>query len=245
MWVYCISYYITMAQSNSQTYLLKILEIPGKSVTQQYIAVMKDKLDKLGLKYSINIVVDENLVRNMPQINGQSGGGEGSTFPFNVFEGALDKILRRQTDEQPQEKGWISNAYDKLKGYNQKRQGLIDRLFSYTPLDEVPDVKRVEPAVPMEPSEAIEPADVVIEPDEPTQLVEPIEPAEPIEYEEPIERAETIEPVEQSADVIATNIEFPQNYSGVLYIQIIIYEQPNGNPDITHGMRELNQMIMV
>jgi hypothetical protein len=233
-----------MAQSNSQTYLLKILEIPGKSVTQQYIAVVKDKLDKLGLKHSINIVVDENLVRNMPQLNGQSGGGEGSTFPFNVFEGALDKILRRQTDEQPQEKGWISNAYDKLKGYNQKRQGLIDRLFSYTPLDEVPDVKRVEPAVPIEPSEAIEQADV-IEPDEPTQLVEPIEPDEPIEYEEPIDRAETIETVEQSADVIATNIEFPQNYSGVLYIQITIYEQPNGNSDITYGIHELNQMIMV
>ena len=74
-----------MAQSNSQTYLLKILEIPGKSVTQKYIAVVKDKLDKLGLKHSTNIVVDENTLRNMPQINGQSGG-DGSTFPFNIFE---------------------------------------------------------------------------------------------------------------------------------------------------------------
>ena len=92
-----------MAQSNSQTYLLKILEIPGKSVTQQYIAVMKDKLDKLGLKHSINIVVDENLLRNVPQINGQSGGGDGSTFPYNIFEGALDKILSRNVEEQPQE----------------------------------------------------------------------------------------------------------------------------------------------
>ena len=86
-----------MEHSNSQTYLLKILEIPGKSVTQQYIAVVKDKLDKLGLKHSINIVVNENLARNAPQINGQSGGGDGSTFPYNIFEGALDTILRRQT----------------------------------------------------------------------------------------------------------------------------------------------------
>lgn len=217
-----------MAQSNSQTYLLKILEIPGKSVTQQYIAVVKDKLDKLGLKHSINIVVDENLVRNVPQINGQSGGGNGSSFPYNIFEGALDKILSRHVEEQPQEKGWISNTYDKLKGYNQKRQGLIDKLFSYTPLDEVPEVKTEEPAVPVD----------VVEPTEPT---EPIEPSEPTELSEPSEEHES---VESSDNVIATNIEFPQNYSGVLYIQIIVYDQPNGNSDITLGLHELNQLIM-
>ena len=241
-----------MAQSNSQTYLLKILEIPGKSVTQQYIAVMKDKLDKLGLKHSINIVVDENLVRKMPQINGQSGGGDGSTFPYNVFEGALDKILSRNAEEQPQEKGWISNTYDKLKGYNEKRQGIIDKLFSYTPLDDVPEVKNVETVAlsdsiehiePAAPAELVEPS----EPSEPSALSEPsqlTEPAEPVKPSEPIEPSEPIQPTEQSANVIATNIDFPQNYSGVLYIQIIIYEQPNGVPDLTLGLHELNQMIM-
>jgi hypothetical protein len=232
-----------MAQSNSQTYLLKILEIPGKSVTQQYIAVMKDKLDKLGLKHSINIVVNENLVRNAPQINGQSGGGDGSTFPYNIFEGALDKILRRQVEEQPQEKGWISNAYDKLKGYNEKRQGIFDRLFSYTPLDDVPEVKTVEPAAPsdtVEPAESIESA----EPIEPSEPIESVEPSEPIESVEPSEPIESIEPSEQSEDVIAANVEFPQNYSGVLYIQVIIYEQPNGNSDITLGQHELNRLII-
>ena len=225
-----------MAQSNSQTYLLKILEIPGKSVTQQYIAVMKDKLDKLGLTHSINIVVDENLVRNAPQINGQSGG-DSSTFPYNIFEGALDKVLRRNVEEQPQEKGWISNTYDKLKGYNEKRQGIFDKLFSYTPLADVPEVKNVETVVPsnvVEPSESIESAESA----EPSELIEPAEPAEPSE------RTESIEPTEQSDNVIATNIDFPQNYSGVLYIQIIIYEQPNSNSDITLGLHELNQMIM-
>ena len=217
-----------MAQSNSQTYLLKILEIPGKSVTQQYIAVMKDKLDKLGLKHSINIVVDENLLRNVPQINGQSGGGDGSTFPYNIFEGALDTILRRNVEEQPQEKGWISNTYDKLKGYNEKRQGIFDKLFSYTPLDEVKEVNAEEPAAT---SDAVEPVEVV-------------EPASPIASAEPGEPTESIEPSEQSDNVIATNIDFPQNYSGVLYIQVIIYDQPNSNSDITLGLHELNQMIM-
>ena len=196
-------------------------------MTQQYIAVMKDKLDKLGLKHSINIVVDENMVRNAPQINGQSGGGDGSTFPYNIFEGALDKILRRNVEEQPQEKGWISNAYDKLKGYNQQRQGLIDKLFSYTPLDDVQEVKEVE---------RIEPAESI----ETSQPSEPSEPSEPIEPSESIESAE---PIEQPDNVIATNIDFPQNYSGVLYIQIIIYDQPNGNSDITLGLHELNQSI--
>ena len=232
-----------MAQSNSQTYLLKILEIPGKSVTQQYIAVMKDKLDTLGLKHSINIVVDENLLRNVPQINGQSGGGDGSTFPYNIFEGALDKILSRNVEEQPQEKGWISNTYDKLKGYNQKRQGIIDKLFSYTPLDDVPEVKNVETVALSDSIEYIEPAAPaeLVEPSEPSQLTEP---AEPVKPSEPIEPSEPIQPTEQSANVIATNIDFPQNYSGVLYIQIIIYEQPNGVPDLTLGLHELNQMIM-
>jgi hypothetical protein len=238
-----------MAQSNSQKYLLKILEIPGKSVTQQYIAVMKDKLDKLGLKHSINIVVDENLARKIPQINGQSGGGDSSTFPYNIFEGALDKILSRNVEEQPQEQGWISNTYDKLKGYNEKRQGIFDKLFSYTPLDEVSEVKNVEPTAP---SGAVEP-DEPTEPFEPSALGEPsalaepsalTEPAEPVKPSEPIEPSEPIQPTEQSANVIATNIEFPQNYSGVLYIQIIIYEQPNGVPDLTLGLHELNQMIM-
>lgn len=235
-----------MAQSNSQTYLLKILEIPGKSVTQQYIAVMKDKLDKLGLTHSINIVLDENLVRNALQINGQSGGGEGTTFPYNIFEGALDKVLRRNVEEQPQEKGWISSTYDKLKGYNEKRQGIFDRLFSYTPLADVPEVKNVEPVVPsnvVEPSESIESAESV-EPTESSEPSELFEPAEPYEPSERTESIESIEPTERSDNVIATNIDFPQNYSGVLYIQIIIYEQPNSNSDITLGLHELNQMIM-
>ena len=229
-----------MAQSNSQTYLLKILEIPGKSVTQKYIALVKDKLDKLGLKHSINIVVDENLARNAPQINGQSGGGDGSTFPYNIFEGALDKILRRNVEEQPQEKGWISNTYDKLKGYNQKRQGIFDRLFSYTPLDDVPEVKNVEPVVT---SNAVERAESIesAEPIEPTEPTEPIEPAESIEPAEPTEPAESIE---QSDDVIAATIDFPQNYSGVLYIQVVIYDQLTGDPELTLSLHELNRLIM-
>ena len=222
-----------MAQSNSQTYLLKILEIPGKSVTQKYIALVKDKLDKLGLKHSINIVADENLVRNVPQINGQSGGGDGSTFPYNIFEGALDKILRRNVEEQPQEKGWISNTYDKLKGYNEKRQGIFDRLFSYTPLDDVPEVKNVEPAVT---SNAVERAESI-------ESAEPIEPIEPAESIEPAEPAEPAESIEQSDDVIVATIDFPQNYSGVLYIQVVIYDQP-GDPELTLSLHELNRLLM-
>ena len=243
-----------MAQSNSQTYLLKILEIPGKSVTQQYIAVMKDKLDKLGLTHSINIVVDENLMRKMPQINGQSGGGDGSTFPYNIFEGAIDKILSRNVEEQPKEQGWISNTYDKLKGYNEKRQGIFDKLFSYTPLADVPEVKNVEPTAPNDTFELVEPSDLtaLTEPSEPTALDEPTESSvtsllteqiDSSEQSEPASLTEPIEPTKQSDDVIAANIEFPKNYSGVLYIQVIIYEQPNSNSDLTLGLHELNRLI--
>jgi hypothetical protein len=171
----------------------------------------------------------------VPQINGQSGGGDGSTFPYNIFEGALDTILRRKVEEQPQEKGWISNTYDKLKGYNEKRQGIFDRLFSYTPLDDVPDVKNVEPAAPSEPSALAEPI----------ESVESSEQIESTELVEPTASTESAEPANQPNNVIATNVDFPQNYSGVLYIQVIIYDQPNGNSDITLGLHELNQLIIM
>ena len=128
--------------TNSQTYLLKILEIPDKSVTQKYLSLLKDKLEKRDLKYTINIVVDENLVHDIKPVMEQSGGddGDGSTFPYNLFENAINKVITKRREERQREKGWISNAYDKIHNYNKERQGLFDRLFSYKPLDDVPEI---------------------------------------------------------------------------------------------------------
>lgn len=125
----------TLSDSSSQKYLLKILEIPGKSVTQKYIDVIKDKLDKLDLKYSLDIVLDENLLHNVTNTNGVQSGGA-STFPYSSFESIIDNLIRKgQTD-----KNWITTSHEKLEQYKNKQQGFLDKLFSYKPLDEVKEV---------------------------------------------------------------------------------------------------------
>ena len=209
------------ADTNSQTYLLKILEIPGKSVTEKYIAVLKDKLEKRGLKYSINIVVDENIARNMQPITEQTGGGGDSTFPYNLFESKIDRILAKRMSEPNKEKGWLSNAYDKLKGYNQERQGIMDRLFSYTPIDKLADATELPTELPTEP---------------------PTEPPTELSTEPPA----AINDILREDDVlISTAIDLPENYTGVLYIQLTIYDQSAGNTGLVYGIYELNNNIIV
>lgn len=215
----------------SQTYLLKILEIPGKSVTQKYIAVLKDKLDKQDLKYSINIVVDENQAHSIQPINEQSGGGSGSTFPYNVFENTLDRILMKR-NEQLKPKGWITSAYDKLHGYNQKRKSLIDNLFLYKPLNDVQDVAVSPTVMPSEPAAPI--------PNE--EVPRPTEEDVPILEEEVADEPTGV--VEPDDVVLSSNVTFPLNYTGVLHIQVTIYGMPHSNPKLTFGLRELTASIM-
>ena len=213
------------ADTNSHTYLLKILEIPGKSVTDKYITVLKDNLDKRGLKYSINIVVDENITRNMQHVTEQTGGGGDSTYPYNLFESKIDSILAQRRSEPKKEKGWLSNAYDKIKGYNQKRQGIMDRLFSYTPIDKLADATEPSPESPIE-----------------TPPESPIEPSP----ESPIESPTVFNDILREDDVlISTNIDLPENYTGVLYIQLTIYDQSADNTRLVYGIYELNNNIIL
>ena len=238
----------------SQTYLLKILEIPGKSVTQKYIAVLKDKLDKHDLKYSFNIVVDENQAHSIQPINEQSGGGSGSTFPYNVFENTLDKILMKR-NEQLKPKGWLTSAYDKLQGYNQKRKSLIDNLFLYKPLNDLQDVAVSPTVMPSEPAAPSPEAEGVSSPKEegvPSPEAEGVpspneeEAAEeiPNQLEDILVADEPTGVVEPDDVVLSSNVTFPQNYTGVLHIQVTIYGMPHSNPNLTLGLRELTASIM-
>jgi hypothetical protein len=124
-----------LSDSSSQKYLLKILEIPGKSVTQKYIDVIKDKLESLDLKYSLDIVLDENLIHNVNNNNGTQSGGA-STFPYNSFESVLDNLIRKEQSD----KNWITTASEKLEQYKNKQQGFLDSFFSYKPLKDVKEV---------------------------------------------------------------------------------------------------------
>lgn len=125
----------TLSDSSSQKYLLKILEIPGKSVTQQYIDVIKDKLESLDLKYSLDIVLDENLIHNVNNANGMQSGGA-STFPYNSFESVIDNLIRKEQSD----KNWIITSREKLEQHKTKQQGFLDSFFSYKPLEDVKEV---------------------------------------------------------------------------------------------------------
>jgi hypothetical protein len=125
----------TLSDSSSQKYLLKILEIPGKSVTQKYIDAIKDKLDNLKLKYSFDIVLDENLIDNLNNTNGVQSGGA-STYPYNMFESMLDNLIRKEQAD----KNSIVTSHEKLDQYKTEQQGYIDKFFSYKPLDDVKEV---------------------------------------------------------------------------------------------------------
>jgi hypothetical protein len=126
---------LTLSSSSSQKYLLKILEIPGKSVTQKYIDSIKNKLDSLELKYSFDIVLDENLIENLNNTNGVQSGGA-STYPFNVFESFLDSFIRKDQSD----KNWITTTNDKLEQYKNKQKSVFEKFFSYKPLDDVKEV---------------------------------------------------------------------------------------------------------
>ena len=200
--------------TNSQTYLLKILEIPDKSVTQKYLSLLKDKLEKRDLKYTINFVVDENLVHDIKPVMEQSGGdNDGSTFPYNLFEDAINKVITKRREQQQREKGWISNAYDKIHNYNKERQGLFDRLFSYKPLADVPEI--VDKPVSTDQGASIDQGAAT------DQVVD----------------------IPSEEGLISDNVEFPSNYIGVLHIQVTIYNLPIVQPDIILGLHELNAFI--
>lgn len=126
---------LTLSSSSSQKYLLKILEIPGKSVTQKYIDSIKNKLDSLELKYSFDIVLDENLIENLNNMNGVQSGGA-STYPYNMFESMLDNLIRKDQSD----KNWITTTNDKLEQYKNKQKSVFEKLFSYKPLDDVKEV---------------------------------------------------------------------------------------------------------
>ena len=85
--------------THSQQYLLKILEIPGKSVTQTYIDVIKTRLDELQLTYSIDIIIDDNMMQNQHGRPLQQQGG-GVTYPYSTFEAAINSVMPVRKSEQ-------------------------------------------------------------------------------------------------------------------------------------------------
>lgn len=199
-----------------QRYLLKILEVSGKSVTQKYIDVVKYKLDEMKLKYSIDIIIDENLLKHAEHNNLQYGGGN-TTYPYRMFEAAIDSILPDMKSQQ----SWLTTKHEQIKSSREQRQGFFDTLFSYKPLND--DINK---EVIANEESGIDDKHIGDEPflDEPSSNV--------------VSTITTPATTENSY----TMSSLPSDYDGIIQIQVTVYNQP-GSTSLVLGIHELNILV--
>jgi hypothetical protein len=72
---------------NKIEFILKIFNIPGKNTTQTYLNDIKIRLEKLSLKYKLEIISDNN---------DKLMGGALITFPYNYFENILNTVFKNE-----------------------------------------------------------------------------------------------------------------------------------------------------
>jgi len=81
-------------------FVLNIQEIPGKKITENYLKELSGKLNAIKekkpyIQYNYRVVTDTDI-----EYNKMMGGGGNSSFPFNIFEGLLDKITGRTSTSE-------------------------------------------------------------------------------------------------------------------------------------------------
>jgi len=218
------------SDTQSQIYLLKILEIPGKSVTQKYIDVIKNRLDAMQLEYSIDIIIDDNLLESDQGRSIQLGGGD-STYPYSLFEAAIDNIVPSVNYN----KSWIASKLEALDNEKTEQNSLFDKLFSYQPVNKIPDTEIV---VANEQQGSVTEEPVTEDQDE---VEEPVT-EDQDEVEEPVteDQDEVEEPVTEESRY--TMSEIPSNFTGILQLQVSIHNMQNAN-NLTLGIFELNNLI--
>jgi len=196
------------SDTQSQIYLLKILEIPGKSVTQKYIDVIKNRLDAMQLEYSIDIIIDDNLLESDQGRSIQLGGGD-STYPYSLFEAAIDNIVPSVNYN----KSWIASKLEALDNEKTEQNSLFDKLFSYQPVNKIPDTE------------------IVVANEQQGSVTEEPVTEDQDEVEEPV--------TEESRYTMS---EIPSNFTGILQLQVSIHNMQNAN-NLTLGIFELNNLI--
>jgi len=207
------------SDTQSQIYLLKILEIPGKSVTQKYIDVIKNRLDAMQLEYSIDIIIDDNLLESDQGRSIQLGGGD-STYPYSLFEAAIDNIVPSVNYN----KSWIASKLEALDNEKTEQNSLFDKLFSYQPVNKIPDTE------------------IVVANEQQGSVTEEPVTEDQDEVEEPVteDQDEVEEPVTEESRY--TMSEIPSNFTGILQLQVSIHNMQNAN-NLTLGIFELNNLI--
>jgi len=86
-------YFILLLMENKIEFILKICNIPGKNIAQNYLNDIKIRLDKLSLNYKLQMLTDNNS-------DSFSGGAE-MTFPYNYFEKIFNATFKDENNIEP------------------------------------------------------------------------------------------------------------------------------------------------
>ena len=72
--------------SNKSEFVLKIYNIPGKNIVDEYITKTKKKLDDLSLNYKIQSITEKDNKFEYDFKPTNNASNNYNTFPFNYFE---------------------------------------------------------------------------------------------------------------------------------------------------------------
>jgi hypothetical protein len=130
-------------------FVLNIQEIPGKKIVETYLKDLTSRLDaivqqKKYVQYNFKIITYANT-----DYAKMMGGGNNSTFPYNIFEGILDTISQKTTSYSDNVASYSSN--DKIissvpvsETTSSTNKGLFERLFSFVPFVKTQGVSSVD-----------------------------------------------------------------------------------------------------
>jgi len=136
-------------------FVLNIQEVPGKNITENYLKDLTNRLNSIVkqkpyIQYNFKIITESNF--EYVKMMGGDGDANASTFPYNVFEGIFDRILRKKTSDSSnvnsttepvgnEEKVEPTASYSNT---NTSNQGIFQRLFSYIPAIGKPTVPAID-----------------------------------------------------------------------------------------------------
>jgi len=101
---------------NKIEFILKICNIPGKNIVQNYLNDVKIRLEKLSLNYKLQMLSDNN-------IDIFSGGAE-ITFPYNYFEKIFNTTVKDENIVEP------SNLEENQPNFNNNIINIIFTIYN-------------------------------------------------------------------------------------------------------------------
>lgn len=123
-------YYKYMTTGNESfipghTFIIDILEVPGKNVVKTFIDDIKRRMESRSIKHRIRILsvskkthTDDTLpehIKNIDKydepIDKDESSNQSNTFPYNLFNIAADAITTRDKEERPKRKSFFDGLF--------------------------------------------------------------------------------------------------------------------------------------